>query len=126
MPRRAALPAMTCWARVPRSPVAFGASHGGFGSGGPDGFGPLGFGQDRFGTNGAQSRSMTGREALLGSSFTATGEKDGTGGSLAFWGPGGSVELRRKGGDVLARRRGDLGDAGRGLCARQLAGRAWP
>ncbi len=61
---------------------AFGA--GGFGSGGPDGFGQLGFGQDRFG--GAQSRSMTGREALLGSSFTATGEKDGTGGSLAFWG----------------------------------------
>ena len=29
---------------------------------------------------------MTAREALLGSSFTATGEKDGTGGSLAFWG----------------------------------------
>ena len=73
---------------------AFGAGHGGFGSGGPDGFGPLGpgsgpgqaFGQDRFGGGGAQSRSMTGREALLGSSFTATGEKDGTGGSLAFWG----------------------------------------
>ena len=64
------------------SPAAFGA--GGFGSGGPDGFGSLGFGQDRFG--GAQSRSMTAREALLGSSFTATGEKDGTGGSLAFWG----------------------------------------
>ena len=34
----------------------------------------------------AQSRSVTAREALLGSSFTATGEKDGTGGSLAFWG----------------------------------------
>ena len=65
---------------------AFGAGHGGFGSGGPDGFGPLGFGQDRFGGGGAQSRSMTAREALLGSSFTATGEKDGTGGSLAFWG----------------------------------------
>ncbi len=64
---------------------AFGAGHGGFGNSGPDGFGPLGFGQDRFG-GGAQSRSMTGREALLGSSFTATGEKDGTGGSLAFWG----------------------------------------
>ena len=66
---------------------AFGAGHGGaggFGNGGPDGFGSLGFGQDRFG--GAQSRSMTAREALLGSSFTATGEKDGTGGSLAFWG----------------------------------------
>ena len=64
---------------------AFGAGHGGFGNSGPDGFGPLGFGQDRFG-GGAQSRSMTGREALLGSSFTATGETDGTGGSLAFWG----------------------------------------
>ncbi len=64
---------------------AFGAGHGGFGSSGPDGFGSLGFGQDRFG-GGAQSRSMTAREALLGSSFTATGEKDGTGGSLAFWG----------------------------------------
>ena len=63
-----------------------GAGHGGFGSNGPDGFGLLGFGQDRFGGTGAQSRSMTGREALLGSSFTATGEKDGTGGSLAFWG----------------------------------------
>ena len=62
---------------------AFGA--GGFGSGGPDGLGSLGFGQDRFG-GGAQSRSVTAREALLGSSFTATGEKDGTGGSLAFWG----------------------------------------
>ena len=65
---------------------AFGAGHGGFGSGGPDDFGSHGFGQDRFGSTGAQSRSMTAREALLGSSFTATGEKDGTGGSLAFWG----------------------------------------
>ena len=46
---------------------AFGAGHGGFGGS-------------------AQSRSVTAREALLGSSFTATGEKDGTGGSLAFWG----------------------------------------
>ena len=65
---------------------AFGAGHGGPSAGGPDGFGSLGFGQDRFAGGGAQSRSMTGREALLGSSFTATGEKDGTGGSLAFWG----------------------------------------
>ena len=65
---------------------AFGAGRGGPGTGGHDGFGPLGFGQDRFGGSGAQSRSMTAREALLGSSFTATGEKDGTGGSLAFWG----------------------------------------
>ena len=65
---------------------AFGAGHGGPSAGGPDGFGSLGFGQDRFGGGGAQSRSMTGREALLGSSFTATGEKDGTGGSLALWG----------------------------------------
>ena len=55
------------------------------------GFGPgsgpgQAFGQDRFGGGGAQAYSMTAREALLGSSCTATGEKDGTGGSLAFWG----------------------------------------
>ena len=62
---------------------AFGAGHGGFGSSGPDGFGSLGF--DSSGT-GAQSYSMTGLEVLLGSSFTATGGKDGAGGSLAFWG----------------------------------------
>ena len=63
---------------------AFGAGHFGTGGTGHDAHG-FGFGQDRFG-GGAQSRSMTAREALLGSSFTATGEKDGTGGSLAFWG----------------------------------------
>ena len=72
---------------------AFGAGNGHFGTGGTGydahGFGPgsgpgQAFGQDRFG--GAQAYSMTAREALLGSSFTATGEKDGTGGSLAFWG----------------------------------------
>ena len=55
---------------------AFGASAGGLGGGyGPDS--GLGLGQ---------SRTMTGLEALLGSSFTATGETDGSGGSLAFWG----------------------------------------
>ena len=43
-------------------------------------------GKDRFGGGGVQSRSMTGREVLLGSNFTATGETDATGGSLAFWG----------------------------------------
>ncbi len=63
---------------------AFGAGNGGFGTG-SSGHDSHGFGFDSSGT-GAQSRSMTGREALLGSSFTATGEKDGTGGSLAFWG----------------------------------------
>ena len=63
---------------------AFGASTGHFGSGGT-GHDSHGFGFDSSDT-GAQSRSMTAREALLGSSFTATGEKDGTGGSLAFWG----------------------------------------
>ena len=63
---------------------AFGASTGHFGSG-ASGHDAHGFGQDRFGGS-AQAYSMTAREALLGSSFTATGEKDGTGGSLAFWG----------------------------------------
>ena len=66
---------------------AFGASTGHFGTGGTghDAHG-FGFGQDRFGGGGVQAWSMTMREALLGSSFTATGRKDGTGGSLAFWG----------------------------------------
>ena len=65
---------------------AFGASADGWGGGaiGDDahGFatGPVS------GAGGAGSYTMTGLEALLGSSFTATGEKDGMGGSLAFWG----------------------------------------
>ena len=45
-----------------------------------------GFGDSRFGTPSLQSRSMTARDALLGSSFSLTGQKDGAGGSLAFWG----------------------------------------
>ncbi|MDE3263268.1 MAG: hypothetical protein OYL41_14955, partial [Acidobacteriota bacterium] len=32
------------------------------------------------------SQTMTARDALLGSSFSLTGEKDGSGGSMAFWG----------------------------------------
>ena len=50
-----------------------------------DSFG-AGFGDSRFGTPPLQSRSMTARDALLGSSFSLTGQKDGAGGSLAFWG----------------------------------------
>ena len=34
----------------------------------------------------SQSRTMTARDALLGSSFSLTGQRDGAGGSLAFWG----------------------------------------
>ena len=41
---------------------------------------------DPFGAGGAQYRPITARELLLGSSFTRTGEKDASGGSLAFWG----------------------------------------
>ncbi len=44
------------------------------------------FGDARAGTSLAQTRSMTARDALLGSSFSLTGQADGTGGSLAFWG----------------------------------------
>ena len=35
---------------------------------------------------GAPERLLTTRDLLLGSNFTQTGEKDGTGGSFAFWG----------------------------------------
>ena len=49
--------------------------------------GPAGFGHDAAGfANGTQPRGMTGREALLGSSFSLTGATDGSGGSMAFWG----------------------------------------
>ncbi len=59
---------------------------GGFGTGG---FGTGGIGHDAAGFGGTaspQSRTMTARDALLGSSFSLTGEKDGSGGSMAFWG----------------------------------------
>ena len=48
-----------------------------------------GFGSDPgslSGAGSAQSRTMTARDALLGSSFSLTGEADGSGGSMAFWG----------------------------------------
>ena len=49
--------------------------------------GPGGFGHDAAGfANGTQSRTMTARDALLGSSFSLTGAADGSGGSMAFWG----------------------------------------
>ncbi len=52
------------------------------------GLGDSGFGteSDDFGVSGARTYSLSAREALLGSSFTATGEADGAGGTLAFWG----------------------------------------
>ena len=49
--------------------------------------GPGSFGHDAAGfANGTQSRTMTARDALLGSSFSLTGAADGSGGSMAFWG----------------------------------------
>ena len=45
-----------------------------------------GFGNTHAFSSSSQSEGMTLSEALLGSSFTATGAKDGAGGSLAFWG----------------------------------------
>ena len=54
--------------------------------------GPGGFGHDAAGFGSGfdgmqpQSRTMTARDALLGSSFSLTGAADGSGGSMAFWG----------------------------------------
>ena len=64
---------------------------GGFGTGrfGTGGLGTGGIGHDAAGFGGTaspQSQTMTARDALLGSSFSLTGEKDGSGGSMAFWG----------------------------------------
>ena len=71
---------------------AFGGNTGGPGHGGNS----SGFGHDiagtgslsgtGFGETPPQSRTMTARDVLLGSSFSLTGETDGSGGSMAFWG----------------------------------------
>ena len=62
---------------------AGGAGHGGIdnGPGSWSGAGGTGFGEMP-----PQSRTMTARDVLLGSSFSLTGEPDGSGGSMAFWG----------------------------------------
>ena len=65
---------------------AFGGHPGRPGHGGVNN----GFGHDAAGfDNGfgeTHPQSLTAREALLGSSFTLTGQRDGAGGSMAFWG----------------------------------------
>ena len=58
----------------------FGSGPGSLSPGSLSGTDGAGFG------NGTQSRTMTARDALLGSSFSLTGETDGSGGSMAFWG----------------------------------------
>ncbi len=58
---------------------AFGGHSGRHGAGSLD-HDAAGFGNE------TQSRSMTARDALLGSSFSLTGATDGSGGSMAFWG----------------------------------------
>ena len=64
----------------------------GFGgnAGGPGSWSGTGSGHDASGFGASspepQSRTMTARDALLGSSFSLTGQKDGSGGSMTFWG----------------------------------------
>ena len=53
---------------------------------GAGGTGPGSWSGAGFGQTPGHSRTMTARDALLGSSFSLTGEKDGSGGSMAFWG----------------------------------------
>ncbi len=69
----------------------FGGRSGRFGAGGfAHDAGSVGSGPGSWsGAGGAgftQSQSMTARDALLGSSFSLTGEADASGGSMAFWG----------------------------------------
>ncbi len=59
-------------------------THGGPGAGPPAGFDPGAPGQA--GGGGPAGRTLTLRDVLLGSSFTATGQPDAHGGSMAFWG----------------------------------------
>ena len=53
---------------------------------GHDATGPGSWSGAGFGETPGHSRTMTARDALLGSSFSLTGQRDGSGGSLAFWG----------------------------------------
>ncbi len=97
---------------------AFGGRSGRHGAGG---LGHVGHGAAGFGSE-AQSRSMTAREALLGSSFSLTGATDGSGGSVALWG-----RTARGGFDgregTLSLDGGHHRHARRGPCPGQVAGR---
>ena len=72
---------------VPGRPAAGGAAQAmverarGFGEEASDPFG------DRLGA--PRSQTLGAREALLGTAFTLTGERDGAGGTMAFWGQAG-------------------------------------
>ena len=46
----------------------------------------IGFGDSRSATPSLHSRSISARDALLGSHFSLTGEQDASGGTMAFWG----------------------------------------
>ena len=73
----------------PGSGTGIGNGPGFMSPGSLSGTGGTGFGSwsgAGFGETPAHSRTMTARDALLGSSFSLTGEKDGSGGSMAFWG----------------------------------------
>ena len=62
-------------------PAAFGSGPGFMSPGFMSGAGGTGFGEMP-----PHSRTMTARDILLGSSFSLTGQRDGSGGSMAFWG----------------------------------------
>ena len=74
----------------PRAAEEFGSLSGAGAHGSWPGEGPGRGAGDAFGDEGSgaagSSYSMTLRDIMMGSSFTATGETDGSGGSLAFWG----------------------------------------
>ena len=75
--------------RSGHDPSGFGNGPGSMSPGsmsGAGGIGPGSWSGAGFGQTPAHSRTMTARDALLGSSFSLTGEKDGSGGSMAFWG----------------------------------------
>ena len=69
----------------PGSMSGTGPGHDATGPGSMSGTGP-GHDATGFGQTSAHSRTMTARDALLGSSFSLTGQRDGSGGSMAFWG----------------------------------------
>ena len=74
------------------------------------------------------TRTLTGRELLLGSSFHLVSENEDGGPSVAAWGAYRHGRLRRRGGPGPAGRRGDDGDRRRGRVGRAagLSARRFP
>ena len=98
--------------------------NGGLGAGPPSGFDPGAAGPA--GANGMATRTLTLRDVLLGSSFTATGQPDAHGGSVAFWGRAAQATFEGREGTFALDGGNHHCPAGHGLRPGPLAARRHP